>query len=169
MTPRSPSLANLDRNSEEPSTGSQHCFFCLPKCGRHVGAFLNHQGHTAGPSRCGLERNRHRGCTGAVPLLFWTDAPIKPAGFAGGGSSYKSIETKRMNEKLPAPCEACRGSGLRHGSVCSECQGKGYRLFINGNQIPVRQEKPYRWQPNRAAQRSRNTAHRARSKSGPYK
>ncbi len=37
-----------------------------------------------------------------------------------------------MNEKLPAPCEACRGSGLRDGSECVECQGKGYRLFING-------------------------------------
>ena len=42
--------------------------------------------------------------------------------------------TNQMNEKLPAPCEACRGSGLRHGAVCSECQGKGYRLFVNGHQ-----------------------------------
>ena len=41
-----------------------------------------------------------------------------------------------MNEKLPAPCEACDGSGLRDGSECSACRGKGYRLFVNGNQIP---------------------------------
>ena len=55
-----------------------------------------------------------------------------------------------------APCEACRGFGLRHGNVCGECQGKGYRLFINGNQIAVRQDKPQRWQSNRPAQQSRN-------------
>ena len=41
-----------------------------------------------------------------------------------------------MDEKLPAPCEHCRASGLRHGSVCEECQGKGYRLFINGSRTP---------------------------------
>lgn len=35
-----------------------------------------------------------------------------------------------MIEKLPAPCEPCLGSGVRHGSVCSDCQGKGYRLFF---------------------------------------
>jgi hypothetical protein len=54
-----------------------------------------------------------------------------------------------MNEKLPAPCEACRGSGLRHGAVCSECQGKGYRLFIDGRQTPVQQRSPQRWQKAR--------------------
>ena len=43
-----------------------------------------------------------------------------------------------MNEKLPAPCQACHGSGLRDGSECRECGGKGYRLFVNGNQIPMR-------------------------------
>ena len=45
-----------------------------------------------------------------------------------------------MNEKLPAPCEPCHGSGLRKGSECSECGGKGYRMFVNGNQTPVRLE-----------------------------
>jgi hypothetical protein len=43
-----------------------------------------------------------------------------------------------MNEKLPAPCEHCRASGLRHGSVCNECQGKGYRLFVNGSEAQER-------------------------------
>ena len=39
-----------------------------------------------------------------------------------------------MNEKLSSPCAACIGSGLRHGAVCSECRGKGYRLILNGRQ-----------------------------------
>jgi RecJ-like exonuclease len=60
-----------------------------------------------------------------------------------------------MNEKLPAPCEACRGTGLHKGSECSECGGKGYRLFINGNETPVRREKPQRWQGPRPVQRQR--------------
>jgi hypothetical protein len=65
-------------------------------------------------------------------------------------------ETNQMNEKLPAPCEACRGSGLRHGSVCDECQGKGYQLIVNGNQmVPLRQDKPQRWQGQRPAHHRR--------------
>ena len=60
-----------------------------------------------------------------------------------------------MNEKLPAPCEPCRASGLRHGSVCGECQGKGYRLFINGNQMPVQEKRPQRWQRERPVQNRR--------------
>jgi DnaJ-class molecular chaperone len=59
-----------------------------------------------------------------------------------------------MNEKLPAPCEACHASGLRKGSECSECGGKGYRLFVNENRTPVRQERPpQRWQGKRPPQR----------------
>jgi hypothetical protein len=51
-----------------------------------------------------------------------------------------------MDEKLPAPCEHCRASGLRHGSVCEECQGKGYRLFINGSRTPERLKRPpHQW------------------------
>ena len=38
-----------------------------------------------------------------------------------------------MNEKLPAPCERCRASGLFEGHECEECGGKGYRLIVNGN------------------------------------
>jgi len=63
----------------------------------------------------------------------------------GGGFS--------MTEKLPAPCEPCKGTGLSHGSECQECRGKGYRLIIEGRPMPVRQPaKPTRWQsrpPNR--------------------
>jgi DnaJ-class molecular chaperone len=61
-----------------------------------------------------------------------------------------------MDEKLPAPCEHCRASGLRHGSVCDECQGKGYRLFVNGSQTPVRIERPRQQRrPRRPPQRQR--------------
>jgi hypothetical protein len=49
-----------------------------------------------------------------------------------------------MDEKLPAPCEHCHASGLRHGSVCDECRGKGYRMFVNGSQIPERLKRPPR-------------------------
>jgi hypothetical protein len=62
-----------------------------------------------------------------------------------------------MDEKLPAPCEHCRASGLRHGSVCDECQGKGYRLFINGGQTAERLKQPARrqWRGPRPPQRQR--------------
>jgi hypothetical protein len=62
-----------------------------------------------------------------------------------------------MDEKLPAPCEHCRASGLRHGSVCEECQGKGYRLFINGSRTPERLKRPpHQWRgPRRPPQRKR--------------
>jgi len=71
------------------------------------------------------------------------------------------VETNRMNEKLPAPCETCRGSGSHRGSVCGECQGKGYRLFVSGNQIPVRQENPQRRRGKRLLQRHRQAAGQA--------
>jgi len=57
-----------------------------------------------------------------------------------------------MDEKLPAPCEPCRGSGLRKGVPCSECAGKGYRLMINGRPALALQESP-RWQPQHPAYR----------------
>jgi hypothetical protein len=68
---------------------------------------------------------------------------------------YFEMDRYQMNEKLPAPCEACRGSGIRHGAVCSECHGKGYRMFVNGRQIPVPQQKPRGWQCSRPAQNPR--------------
>ena len=37
-----------------------------------------------------------------------------------------------MTDKLPAPCEHCRATGISNGSECIECLGKGYRLMING-------------------------------------
>ena len=43
-----------------------------------------------------------------------------------------------MTEKLPAPCENCHATGLSNGSECLECQGKGYRLMINGQLIAIR-------------------------------
>jgi len=52
-----------------------------------------------------------------------------------------------MNEKLPVPCEHCKGTGLSHGVECRECRGKGYRVFVLGALQPVpRAEKPKRWQ-----------------------
>ena len=56
-----------------------------------------------------------------------------------------------MNEKLPAPCEGCGASGLRHGAVCSDCRGKGYRLIDNGRQTPLQPQSPQRWQRPRPA------------------
>jgi hypothetical protein len=29
-----------------------------------------------------------------------------------------------MTDKLPAPCEHCKGTGLSHGSEWRECKGK---------------------------------------------
>jgi hypothetical protein len=58
-----------------------------------------------------------------------------------------------MNEKLPAPCEPCSGSGMHHGNICGDCRGKGYRMFVNGNQISVRLESPKRWQGRHPIQR----------------
>jgi hypothetical protein len=46
---------------------------------------------------------------------------------------------------------------LRHGVVCEECQGKGYRLIINGKQAPVQQQRPQRWQRPRPTQNSRHS------------
>jgi DnaJ-class molecular chaperone len=60
-----------------------------------------------------------------------------------------------MNEKLPAPCQACNGSGVRDGSACSECRGKGYHLFVNGNQVsPMRLQRRQRQRPVQRQQRS---------------
>ena len=47
-----------------------------------------------------------------------------------------------MNEKLPAPCEPCKGTGLSHGSECEQCRGKGYRLIVNGAPAPTRIDRP---------------------------
>lgn len=60
-----------------------------------------------------------------------------------------------MNERLPAPCEPCHGSGMRDGTVCSECRGKGYHLLVNGKQLSVRQEKTERWQDHPTRERQR--------------
>jgi hypothetical protein len=50
-----------------------------------------------------------------------------------------------MNEKLPAPCEPCKGTGLSLGSECEQCRGKGYRLIVNGAPVPTRSDKPQAW------------------------
>ena len=51
-----------------------------------------------------------------------------------------------MNEKLPAPCDPCKGTGLLQGSECEQCHGKGYRLMVNGAPVSTRPERPKRWQ-----------------------
>ena len=68
-----------------------------------------------------------------------------------------------MTEKLPAPCDPCRGTGMHEGSECHVCRGKGYYLFLNtGNDVsvPLRPEKPQRPRP---MQRQRFTARSASS------
>jgi DnaJ-class molecular chaperone len=37
------------------------------------------------------------------------------------------------NEKVPVPCDRCRGTGINVGIECSECGGKGHRVMIGGN------------------------------------
>ena len=67
------------------------------------------------------------------------------------------VEALRMDEKLPAPCQACHASGLRRGVVCEECQGKGYRMFVNGSQTPSRVERPPQlWRRQRPSQHPRS-------------
>jgi DnaJ-class molecular chaperone len=46
-----------------------------------------------------------------------------------------------MSDKLPAPCEHCKATGLFGGSECRECDGKGYRLIIDGRVTPQRLER----------------------------
>ena len=46
----------------------------------------------------------------------------------GLGSTVIELRGNKVDEKPPAPYEVCRGTGLQHGVVCSECQGKVYRL-----------------------------------------
>jgi DnaJ-class molecular chaperone len=46
-----------------------------------------------------------------------------------------------MSDKLPAPCEHCKATGLFGGSECWECDGKGYRLIVDGRVIPREFEK----------------------------
>jgi CRP/FNR family transcriptional regulator, cyclic AMP receptor protein len=41
-----------------------------------------------------------------------------------------------MSDKLPAPWEHCKATGFFGGSVSRECDGKGYRLIIDGRVIP---------------------------------
>jgi hypothetical protein len=65
-------------------------------------------------------------------------------------------QDNRMDEKLPAPCERSRASGLRHGSVSDECQGKGYRLFISRSETPEPLKRPQsQWRGPRPPQRQR--------------
>jgi DnaJ-class molecular chaperone len=58
-----------------------------------------------------------------------------------------------MDEKVPAPCEPCHGSGVRDGIICDKCGGKGYRLLVNGKPDPVRTQKPQQRQNNRQPHR----------------
>jgi hypothetical protein len=46
-----------------------------------------------------------------------------------------------MSDKLPAPCVHCKATGFFGGSVCRECDGKGYRLIVDGRVIHRKFEK----------------------------
>ena len=53
-----------------------------------------------------------------------------------------------MNEKLPIPCEHCRGTGIQSGLDCRECGGRGFRVMVAGTLQPNRQQqRPPRQQP----------------------
>ena len=45
-----------------------------------------------------------------------------------------------MNEKVPIPCELCRGTGLTAGIECRECEGKGHRVLIGGKLVAQSRE-----------------------------
>jgi hypothetical protein len=45
---------------------------------------------------------------------------------------------------------------LRHGAVCSECQGKGHRLAVNGKQVLGQKRSQQRQQRSRPAQNHRH-------------
>jgi len=56
-----------------------------------------------------------------------------------------------MDEKLPIPCERCKGTGVFQGATCDECGGKGYRLIVGGRlssptkpKTLIRQPRPHR-------------------------
>ena len=40
--------------------------------------------------------------------------------------------TKQANEKIPIPCEHCRGTGIIRGIECRECLGRGHRVVVAG-------------------------------------
>jgi RecJ-like exonuclease len=61
---------------------------------------------------------------------------------------------KTMSEKLPVPCEPCKGTGLFCGSECEQCRGKGYRLTIHG--APA---TPQLIRPKRRGGHGRNLRH----------
>ena len=46
-----------------------------------------------------------------------------------------------MSDKLPAPCQHCKATGFFEGSECRECDGKGYRLIVDGQVIPRKFER----------------------------
>jgi DnaJ-class molecular chaperone len=45
------------------------------------------------------------------------------------------VAKQPMNEKVPIPCERCRGTGLIAGIECKECEGKGHRVLIGGKLV----------------------------------
>jgi hypothetical protein len=47
-----------------------------------------------------------------------------------------------MNDKLPTPCEHCKATGLFEGGECPQCDGKGYRLIVDGRLISTIVERP---------------------------
>jgi hypothetical protein len=68
-------------------------------------------------------------------------------------SSPPAKKAQIMDEKLPAPCEPCHGSGLHNGSECAECGGKGYRMFVNGRPSQSPRERPKQWRGQRPISR----------------
>lgn len=83
------------------------------------------------------------------------------AGEGRGGMHFRrvphyivvSAQRIPMNERLPSPCEHCKGTGLSKGSDCNECRGKGYYLIGVGRPKAVPPPaKPQQWRsrtPNR--------------------
>jgi RecJ-like exonuclease len=43
---------------------------------------------------------------------------------------------EQNSEKIPVPCERCRGTGIVDGIECRECLGRGHRVVVAGRLVP---------------------------------
>jgi DnaJ-class molecular chaperone len=63
-----------------------------------------------------------------------------------------------VNDKMPVPCEHCRGTGIIAGIECRECRGKGHRVVVAGRMVnapnPDGREQWRRRQPLRRSRRA---------------
>jgi DnaJ-class molecular chaperone len=55
-----------------------------------------------------------------------------------------------ISEKMPVPCQSCHATGLKAGTECRDCRGRGYQLVTSGKLMALgRLEKRKQWQSRR--------------------